>query len=568
MDAAAWFGPLVAGPTGPVRRDAPPTLDAALRRAAERWPDRLALEAPADGPSAAGRDDSGRMRWRYGELDAAVDRAAAALAADDLAPDRDRGPEPDRPLAALLTDDAPLAALPFVASRLGRPVLLAPLALADPALARALAAARPAALLADAATERRASALAARLGAHPPPVRPVPPLRAEPPPAGSRPGAPPAGSAAPTPNTADSDVVWLATSGSTGAPKLVRLTERGLVHAAAGYPDRLPLAEGERSLAVMPLSYVGPLTAQTVLMPLVGGCLVVAGDRRPMAAADRLVADGITHTDAVPSWLARAADALTRPAPVWRGLVYGGAPAPPDLIARLAAAQPQLALLDAWGLAEASGPVAARRTDRDPAPASPAGPEPSEPSHDRSAAGAGALTPWPGVTVRATDDAGRPIAGRGGGNDAGLGELEVAGATVSPGYAGAPPAWPAGGWLPTGDLGVVAADGAVTLRGRRRDVVLRGGATVACADVEHVLRGVDGVADVAVLAVPDHAAGEAVAAVVVPAAGSGVDPAALRARARAELGAAAVPRAVTTRDALPLGPTGKVDKERLRAEIA
>lgn len=544
MDATAWFGPLVASPAGPVHRDAPATLGAALRRAAERWPDRPALEDGGMTPA----------RWRYAELDAAVDHAVATLV--------DRGLGPGRPLVGLLTDGACLAALPFVASRLGRPVVLAPTAHADPALARLVAAAQPAAVLADAATRPRAERLVAwwdeASSAHAasrPPVLAAPLGCADRVRTGRTNSTHPGGVEGAEPNGPGDDVVWLATSGSTGTPKLVRLTERGLVSAAAGYLDVLPLGDAERSLAVMPLTYVGPLTAQTVLLPLIGGCLVIAGDRTPGAVADRLAADRITHLDAVPTWLARAADRLRRPAPAWRSLVYGGSAAPAELVAGLARAQPQLALLDAWGLAEASGPVAARRADRDPDRCAGL----PETSHDDAAAAGAWMGPWRGVTVRAVDHTGQPVT-------AALGELQVAGASVTPGYVGRR-ATDADGWLPTGDLGVVAADGAVGLRGRRRDVVLRGDATVASTEVEHVLRGVDGVADVAVLAVADPVAGEAVAAVVVTEPGSEVDPAALRAHARAELGPAAVPRTVVWRDALPLGATGKVDKEALRAEL-
>jgi len=538
MDATAALGPLVAGPGGLERRDAPPTLDVALRRAAGRWPERPALAAPSG-------------RWRYAELDAAVDTAAAGMAprvGGDV-------------VAALLGDDAPLAVLPFVASRLRATALLLPWAHGDTALAAALATARPVALLADTATRRRAESLAgpggpavwhvadlAGLGSGGLAARRGHTDRFQAPAGGHDPDA--GGHDAETgghePDVGGHDVVWLTTSGSTGTPKLVRVTEANLVQAAAGYLDWLPLGERERSLAVMPLTYVGPLTAQTVLMPLIGGCLVVAGQRGPPAVAAAMAAEAITHVDAVPAWLARAATALSQPLPAWRALVYGGAPTPPDLVATLARAQPQLALLDAWGLAEASGPVAARRTDAAGGPA-------------------GALGPWSGVTVRAVDDAGRSVTGA-------TGELQVAGATVTPGYVAAchatpQPAAGADGWLATGDLGAVDAHGGVWLRDRRRDVVLRGGATVASVDVEGVLRRVDGVADVAVVALADRVAGEAVAAVVVAQPGCEPDPGVLRARVRAELGAAAVPRAITWRDALPLGPTGKVDKATLRAEL-
>jgi long-chain acyl-CoA synthetase len=125
----------------------------------------------------------------------------------------------------------------------------------------------------------------------------------------------------------------------------------------------------------------------------------------------------------------------------------------------------------------------------------------------------------------------------------------------------------AGGWCPTGDLGYIDADGYVFVVDRLKDVVIRGGENVYCAEVEAVLFGHPAVADVTVVGVPDQAMGERVGAVVVPRPGASVVLDDLRAFAAGRLAASKRPEALYVVADIPRTPTGKTDKRELRRQL-
>jgi acyl-CoA synthetase (AMP-forming)/AMP-acid ligase II len=123
-----------------------------------------------------------------------------------------------------------------------------------------------------------------------------------------------------------------------------------------------------------------------------------------------------------------------------------------------------------------------------------------------------------------------------------------------------------GGWLHTGDLVSVDPAGRVRILDRRTDLINRGGENVYSIEVERVLSRHPGVAEVAVVGVPDPMMGSKVGVVVVPRAGETVEPLDLVRIAREELADFKVPQYVLFRtEALPRNPGGKVDKAALRA---
>jgi acyl-CoA synthetase (AMP-forming)/AMP-acid ligase II len=513
------YGPLVdvayLGTTvrGFARR--PRSLSALLADSAGRWPERLAVVAPAG-------------TLTYAQLDAAVDAAVAALLA--------HGVRPGDRLAVTLAHDLPLYSVPFVCSRLRATALLLSAALAPDRWQRQLDAVRPAAVIADSSTRDRAGAASPagrRRLLDASAVLPPAPL---PPP--SAPSLPDAGDGA---DDEDHPVALLATSGTTGVPKTTLVTSRGLLHAALAYVELLGLDEQpQRSLVVLPLHSIGPLSAQTTAMALVGGTCVLPADTRAGPALAALADHAITHLDAVPAWLGLLArEPAPPPLPAWRTLIYGGAPMPAGTAAALARAHPGCTLYDVWGLSETHGPATALRVDpRHPAPPGTVG------------------TPVAGVEVRAAE---------------GTGELEVRGANVTPGYLDDPVTTAAvlrEGWLRTGDVGAVGPDGGVRILDRAKDVILRGGSNVFSVEVEQVLSAAPGVAEAAVCGIPDPLGGEAVAAAVVLAPGAALDAPGLRRLVRSRIGAQAVPRRLEALDALPRNAHGKIDKLRLRKDLA
>jgi acyl-CoA synthetase (AMP-forming)/AMP-acid ligase II len=153
-----------------------------------------------------------------------------------------------------------------------------------------------------------------------------------------------------------------------------------------------------------------------------------------------------------------------------------------------------------------------------------------------------------------------------------VGELLIRGGNVVPGYWNKPEATAEtfrDGWLHSGDMARVDADGRVYIVDRLKDMINRGGENVYCLEVENVLAAAPGVFEVAVIGVPDEMMGEKVGAVLVPTPGQELDTAAVLAYARDHLADFKVPQYVSVRpDPLPRNPGGKVLKPLLRKETA
>ncbi|GIF08262.1 AMP-dependent synthetase [Actinoplanes siamensis] len=149
------------------------------------------------------------------------------------------------------------------------------------------------------------------------------------------------------------------------------------------------------------------------------------------------------------------------------------------------------------------------------------------------------------------------------------GEIVVSAPTVMAGYLGRPDLTAEvlrDGWFLTGDLGRLDGDGYLSVVGRKKDLILRGGYNVYPREIEEVLAGHPAVAQVAVIGVPHAVLGEEVWAIVVPARPEDVTPGspeALVAWAKERLAAYKYPRRVEFTDALPTGPSGKVLKREL-----
>ncbi len=182
-----------------------------------------------------------------------------------------------------------------------------------------------------------------------------------------------------------------------------------------------------------------------------------------------------------------------------------------------------------------------------------------------------------GTMCRAEDDAltvattcGRPIADFELRLD-GTGEVLLRGPNVMLGYLDDPEATAAAidpeGWLHTGDIGTLDAAGNLTITDRLKDMYICGGFNVYPAEIEQVLARLDGVAEAAVIGVPDERLGEVGKAFVVAKAGAQLDEATVIAYTREHLANFKVPRSVAFLDVLPRNPGGKVVKPQLRGTI-
>ena len=313
------------------------------------------------------------------------------------------------------------------------------------------------------------------------------------------------------------------TSGSTGAARGVVLGRRAFLAHAAASAAHLGARADDRWLVALPLAHVGGLAALLRALAARQPAVFLDGEFDPAVA--RALLDRATIASLVPTQLAAILDEPGwRPPPQLRAVLLGGAAAPAPLLA--AAAARGVRFVRTYGMTETWGQLATQ-------PAATAG-HPDAP-----------LVPLPGVALAAgTAAAPAPIRAR-----------TPAHMT---GYLGAGAPAPAGPWLETRDLGWLDERGGLHVTGRADDVVVTGGENVHPADVEAVLATAPGVAACCAFGAPDPRWGQVVCAAVVP--GAGFDADLVLAHCAARLAPHQRPRRLVTTAALPLGPTGKIDR--------
>jgi acyl-CoA synthetase (AMP-forming)/AMP-acid ligase II len=238
--------------------------------------------------------------------------------------------------------------------------------------------------------------------------------------------------------------------------------------------------------------------------------------------------------------LSRIIDELDgRPAdvPALRLLSYGGSRASPTVVEAAMALFPDTGFCNAYGLTETSSTVALL------------GPEEhrlalasNDPVVRRRLSSVG--HPVPGVEVEVRDEDGRVLP------PGGVGELWLRGAQVSSGQGS--------GWFATRDRAFLDDDGYLFIEGRLDDTIIRGGENIAPSEIEDVLRRHPGVADAAVVGVPDEQWGQQIVAVIVRRGDSDVDAEGLREWARAQLRGSRTPDQIRWTAELPYSPTGKL----------
>ena len=354
------------------------------------------------------------------------------------------------------------------------------------------------------------------------------------------------------PRTPDEVVLQIYTSGTSGRPKGVLLTDRNLAAKVTGVVDRWALDETSTSLLATPLFHVGALSWGLVGLAA-GATTILADDARPATIARHLTDDRVTHAFLVPSMLAALAREVGAPAafPELRTVVYGGSPTS-DAERRAATRVLGPVLRQVYGMTETTGGF----TELEPDPARPDG--------DPRSASAGRAYPWVDVEVR--DPATHaPLA------SGAAGEVWTRSAQNCVGYHGLPSATEEllhNGWLRTGDLGRVDGDGYLYVTGRLTDMIISGGENVYPAEVEQVLRLDPEVADVVVLGQPDPTWGETVVAVVVLDPASQRTPESIIEATRGELAGYKRPRRVHIVDQLPRNASGKVATAQVRELLA
>ncbi|PSP78471.1 o-succinylbenzoate--CoA ligase [Halobacteriales archaeon QS_1_68_20] len=329
------------------------------------------------------------------------------------------------------------------------------------------------------------------------------------------------------------------TSGTTGAPKGVRLTAGNLVASATASAFRLGVQRGDRWLVCLPTYHMGGL-APLIRSTLYGTAVVL---QRSFDADEtrRVLADyDVTGVSLVPTMLKRLLDAGWDPSSDLRFVLVGGAPTPPELVQRCE--RQGVPVHPTYGLTEAASQVATATPDQ---------------AFDHPD-----TVGQPLVTTDVTVVDGDEVCDPGE-----VGELVVDGPTITPGYLdeGATREAFADRGLHTGDLGYRDEDGRLWVLGRMDDAVVTGGETVHPETVVDALREHPAVSDAAVVGLDDPEWGQRVAALVVPE--GAVDTGDLAAHCRERLAPYEVPKTWAVADALPRTPSGTVDREAVRERL-
>jgi o-succinylbenzoate---CoA ligase len=306
----------------------------------------------------------------------------------------------------------------------------------------------------------------------------------------------------------EEDVVLVVpTSGASGAPKGVELSDRALEHSARAYEARLGIRPGDRWLCCLPLGHIGGLGI--LARSRFAGAEPVVHDRfDPSAvAAERRT----TLISLVPTTLARLLEAGVDLSG-YRAVLVGGAGLPDALAAR--ARDAGYPIVSTYGMTETSGGC----------------------NFDG--------VPLDGVEMRIEDES-----------------ILIRGPILMNGYRLNPDLTTRAvhdGWLRTADRGAFGPDGRLKVFGRADDIIVTGGEKVSAAEVEALLLRHPAIADIAVAGIPDDEWGQAVGAVVEPAAGRPPLPEELRAFLRELVAPFKVPKTIVVVDRIPRTSTGKV----------
>lgn len=336
------------------------------------------------------------------------------------------------------------------------------------------------------------------------------------------------------------------TSGTTGAPKGVTYTHRSsyLHTLRILQADVMAISGGDTVLAVVPMFHANawglPFAA-----PAVGATLVLPGRQTDGASLARLIAaEAVTVGVGVPTvWLGLVEhlEATGETLPSLKRIIVGGAPMAPALMERI---ETRLGVVvqTSWGMTELS-PSGTVAPLSDPSRAALSG------------------RPAVGVDLLLTDADGTALPEQ----REVEGHLRVRGAAVIKRYFGHDaPATDADGWFPTGDLARIDANGNLMITGRAKDLIKSGGEWINPAEIEALVGALPEVSLAAVIGRPDAKWGER-PILLVETQGE-VSDEALLAALRGRVASWWIPDAVYRLARMPLAPTGKIDKIRLRSE--
>ena len=339
------------------------------------------------------------------------------------------------------------------------------------------------------------------------------------------------------------------TSGTTGLPRGAVIQHGALLRSASAFVPHFETSPADSTLVLVPLFHNTGFVDQLCQMMLVGGAVDLLPEFGVAAAAEALARRPATYLIAVPSifrllMLGDAAELAFRSC---RVAAYGGSSMPTGWIEELAARWPGLRLFNCYGLTEFTSVSHLLA-----------------PEHALSRSDS-VGRPVEGVRQLVAGERGRPLP------PGELGEVWLAGPMRMLGYwqdEASTRAALHGEWLRTGDLGRIDEEGFLSVAGRSADVINRGGEKIHAVQVEAALSRLASVADAAVVGAPHPVLQERVVACVVVRAGHELDEEEARRHLLERVPDYAVPETFVHVDELPRNAAGKLDRRRIRAEVA
>ena len=337
----------------------------------------------------------------------------------------------------------------------------------------------------------------------------------------------------------------LYTSGTTGTPKGVMLSQFQIIKNAYDQGENLRVTDKDKLVVPVPFSHCFGCVMSITLMACFGGAiapLLVFNERTALETIERF---GCTMIHGTPTMFNREIKLFREEkfdTSTLRTGIMAGAPCPEDLM-RAVMNEMGANLCITYGLTEASPGITMTSLE--------------DSIEDRVKT---VGKPLPDIEVKIVDDKGREVP-RGV-----VGEIVCRGYNVMKGYYKAPELTAKtvrDGWLYTGDLGVMDERGYVTFKGRKKELVIVGGYNVYPIEIESFIRQFEKVHEVAIVGVPDEDLGEVVACAVIPKDGVDLKPEEIVDFCYGKIASAKVPRYVYVTDSLPVSGRGKVQKFKL-----
>jgi fatty-acyl-CoA synthase len=340
------------------------------------------------------------------------------------------------------------------------------------------------------------------------------------------------------------------TSGTTGFPKAVALSHHNILNNAYFSAEAMRFTDADRLAVPVPFYHCFGMVLANLLCLSVGACLVIPSEHFDAASVLRAIADErCTAVHGVPTMFIAELDHpkcgdydLTS----LRTGIMAGAPCPPELLRRVMEQMHCREILIGYGETEAS-PLTHLTTRDD--------------SAERRIRTVGRNLPHQEVKIIDVETGRILPTGR-------IGEICFRGYHIMKGYYGdadaTAEALDDSGWLRSGDLGTMDADGYVSITGRRKEMIIRGGENIYPREIEDLLFAHPKISEAAVFGVPDDYFGEEIATSIQLQPGETMTEEEVRSFCEGELAHFKIPKHIRFTDTFPMTVTGKIQKFRLR----